>query len=96
VYESEEVLDTVIAADEEALKVVHPGKQAFHLPTAAIAAQRTSIQGSAAGAPIGRNHLDAVFRFELLVEPVGVTGFVADEAGGQLVEETSGSTSSTS
>jgi hypothetical protein len=45
--------------------------------------------------PIRRDQFDVVFVSEFLVERVRVIGFVADEAGGQFVEEGAGGTSST-
>jgi hypothetical protein len=43
-----------------------------------------------AAAPVGSDHFDVVFFGEPLVERVRVVSFVADEPGGQLIEETAG------
>ena len=40
--------------------------------------------------PVRRDQFDVVFVSEFLVERVRVIGFVADEAGGQFVEESAG------
>ena len=40
--------------------------------------------------PVRCDQFDVVFVSEFLVERVGVVGFVADEAGGQFVEEAAG------
>jgi hypothetical protein len=37
------VLDVVFPASDEAAEVVHPGEEAFYLPTSAVAAQRGGI-----------------------------------------------------
>lgn len=41
-------------------------------------------------APVGRDHLDAVFLLEPSVERIRVVGLVADEPCGEFVEEASG------
>src|SRR5271157_4781581 len=90
VDEAEEVLDVVLPTSDEAAEVVHPGEQAFYFPTSAVAPQLTSVLGLAAPPAIGRDQLDAVFRFELFIEPIRIVGFVADEPGGELIEKASG------
>lgn len=89
--EAEEVVDVIFPSGDEAAEVVHPGEKPLHLPPFPVAAQRTSILGSrSAAAPVGRDHLDAVFLPEHVVERVRVIRFVADEPVGKLVEEASG------
>ena len=90
VDEAEEVLDVVLPTSDEAADVVHPGEKPLHFPTFFVAPQLSSVLSFAAPPAIGRDQLDAVFLFELLVEPVRVVGFVADESGGKFVEKASG------
>src|SRR5271163_226829 len=89
--EAEEVFDMVLPSGDKAAEVMHPGKQPFHLPSSAIAAQGTSILGvESSPSPVGSDHFDAVLGGEFFIERVRVVGFVADEPGGELVEETGG------
>jgi len=80
----------VLPTSDEAAEVVHPGEKPLHFPTFFVAPQLSSVLSFAAPPAIGRDQLDAVFLFELFVEPVRVVGFVANEPGRQFVEETSG------
>ena len=80
----------VLPASDQAAETVHPGKQPLDLPATAIAAQLSPILRLAAPPPVRRDQLDVVRFGEFLVELVRVVGFVADEPGGQLVEEASG------
>ena len=48
--EAEEVLDVILPSGDESAKVVHPGKEPFHLPTFLVASQRASILRLAASA----------------------------------------------
>src|SRR5450755_4858111 len=90
VDEAEKVLDVVFPSGDESAEVVHPGEKPLHLPSSLVASQGASVLRLAAPAAIRRDQFDAVVLFELLVEPVGVIGFVADEPGGEFVEEASG------
>lgn len=90
VDEAEEVLDVVLPTGNEASEVMHPGKQSFHFPATAVTAQFPSILALASALSVGCDQFDGIFLGELFVEPIGVVGFVADEPGGQFVEETSG------
>lgn len=87
---AEEVLDVVLPSGDEAAEVVHPGEEPFYFPAPTVAAQLASILSMASALPVRRDQFDVVFVSELLVERVGVVGFVADEAGGQFVEEAPG------
>src|SRR5579872_7174136 len=89
VDEAEEVLDVVFPASDETAEVVHPSEEPLHLPALSVAAELAAILTSAPVAPIGRDHLDVVFLAERAVERVRVVGLVADEPGGELVEEAS-------
>ena len=89
--EAEEVLDMVFPSGDEAAKVVHPGKEAFHLPAFSIAAELAAILCSASpSASIRRNQFDSVLFRELGGERLRVVGFVTDEPGGEFVEKASG------
>jgi hypothetical protein len=90
VDEAEEILDMVFPSGDEAAEVMHPREEPLHFPAPAVAAQLTAILTPAPVAPVGRDHLDAVFLLERAVERVRVVGLVADEPGGKLVEEASG------
>lgn len=58
---------------------MHPGEEAFYLPTSALAAQLSSVLGLASGAPVRGDQFDAVLPLEPFIEPVGVIGLVANE-----------------
>jgi hypothetical protein len=89
--EAEEVFDVVFPSGDESTEVMHPGEQSFHFPSPAVAPQLASILSLlAATTAVRRDHFDAVLGGELLVERVRVVGFVADEPGGELVEEAAG------
>ena len=87
VDEAEEVLDVVLPASDEAAEVMHPDEEPLHLPALSVAAQLAPILTPASIAPVRRDHLDVVFLAERAVELVRVVGLVADEPGGELVEE---------
>src|SRR5579864_2132347 len=86
VDEAEEILDMVLPSGDEAAEVMHPREKPLHFPAPAVAAQLAAILTPA---PVGRDHLDAVFLLERAVERIRVVGLVADEPGGKLVEEAS-------
>jgi len=44
-YESEEVFDVVFPSCDQSAVVLHPGKDAFDFPAAAIATQRAPVLG---------------------------------------------------
>ena len=91
--EAEEVFDVVFPSGDQTAVVLHPGKEPFDFPSAAITAQRASILGLAlAVGPVGRDHLDAVFT-HLLVQRIRVVGLVANQSFGKLIEEASGQNS---
>ena len=69
-HEAEEVLDVVFPPCNQSAVVLHPGKEPFHLPAAAVAAQRAAVLCFLlAVGPVGRDHFDAVFA-HLLVQRV--------------------------
>jgi len=92
-YESEEVFDVVFPSCDQSAVVLHPGKDAFDFPAAAIATQRAPVLGLVfAVDAVGRDHLDAIFT-HLLVERVRVVCLVADQSFRQFVEKASGQNS---
>jgi hypothetical protein len=90
VDEAEEVLDVVFPSGDESAEVVHPREEPLHFPAPAVTAQLTGILTPASVAPVGRDHLDAVLVLERAIERVRVVSLIADEPGGELVEEASG------
>jgi hypothetical protein len=78
---------------DQTAEIVHPGKQPFHLPSTLVTTQGAAILRFAAIATIGRDHLDAIFFVQSLVQSVRIVGFIADQPFGQLVEEASGQNS---
>ena len=91
VDEAEEVFDVVFPSSDEAAVVLHPGKDAFDLPSAPIAAERSAILcPPLAVRSVRRDHLDAVLSSELFIERIRVVGLIADQSCGQLVEQASG------
>ena len=88
--EAEEVLDVIFPSGNESAEVVHPGEEPLHFPSSLVAPQLASVLRLSAPAPVGRDQLDAVLLFELLIESVRVVGFVSDELFGEFIEETSG------
>ncbi len=88
---AEEVFDVIFPSCDEAAEVLHPCKQPFHFPSSAISPQPAPIlRLLPAAATVRSDHFDVVFGGEPLVERVRVVSFVADEPGGQLIEEASG------
>jgi hypothetical protein len=90
VVEAEEIPDVVFPSSDEAAEIMHPREESFHLRALSVAAQLAPIQTPASVAQVGRDHLDVVFLAERAIERVRVVGLVADEPGGELVEEASG------
>src|SRR5580698_5396313 len=88
---AKEVFDVIFPSSDEAAEVLHPCKQPFHFPSPAISPQLAPIlRLLSAAATVRSDHFDVVFGGEPLVERVRVVSFVADEPGGQLIEETAG------
>lgn len=77
--EAEEVFDMVFPSRDESAVVLHPGKEPFDFPSAAVAAQEAAILRLLFA--VGRDHLDAVLA-HLSVESVGVISLVANQSFG--------------
>src|SRR5580704_1132926 len=82
-----------LPARDQTAEILHPGKQALHFPATPVTTQWAAILRFAAIATVGRDHLDAIFFGQSLVQGVRIVGFVADQPLGQLVEEASGQNS---
>jgi hypothetical protein len=81
----------IFPASDEATEGMHPGKEPFDLPSSSISTQWAAVLSLASPlAPVGRDHLDAVFSGELLVERIRVVGLVANELCGEFVDEACG------
>ena len=92
-YEAEEVFDVVFPLCDQPAVVLHPGKEPFDFPAAAVAALWPSVLGLLfAVGPAGRDHLDSVFT-HLLVQRIRIVDLVANQPFGQLVGEASGQNS---
>ncbi len=69
--ESEEVFDAILPSCDESAVVLHPCKEPFNFPAAAVSAQRTSILCLLfASRSVGRDHLDAVLFGQLLIQRI--------------------------
>lgn len=78
----------VLPADHQTAKVMQPGKQSFHSPTSAVAAQRTAIlRRRPALSAMRCDHLDAIAFGQVLIQAVAVVGFIADQSCREGVEE---------
>ena len=68
--------------------MMEPGKQSFHSPTSAVAAQRTTIlRRRPALSAMGCDHLDAVTLGQVSIQKVTVVRFVTDQSRREGVEE---------
>ena len=88
--ETEEVFVVELPSGDEPAEVVHPGEEPFDLPALLIAAKLAPVLGFASVATVGRDHLDAVFVLEPLVELVRIVGLVSDQSSWEFVEKASG------
>jgi hypothetical protein len=85
---AEEVLDVVLPADHQPTKIMQPGKQPFHSPTSAVAAQRTTIlRRRLALSTMRCDHLDATAFGQISIQAVTVIGLVADQSRREVIEE---------
>ena len=84
----EEIVRVSLPPCDDAAEVMKPSEQAFDLPTTTPASKRSTILcARAAIRPMGSNQLNVVVGGEMVVQPVAVVGFVADQSGGELFEE---------
>jgi hypothetical protein len=73
VDKAEEVLDVVFQSGDESAEAVHPGEESLHLPAFSVLAQPSPVLAPVPVAPVGRDHLDAVFLLEPAVERIRVS-----------------------
>ena len=87
--EAKEVLDVVFPPSHRVTrrrKLCIHAKNRSTLPALSIAAQLAPILSPGSIAPFGRDYLNVLFLAECAVEQVRVVGFIADEAGRELIE----------
>jgi hypothetical protein len=78
----------VLPADDQATKVMQPGKESFHSPTPAVTAQRTAIlSGFPTRSAMRCDHLDTIAAGQVSIQAVAVVGFIADQSCGESIEE---------
>ena len=83
-----EVFGMIFPADHEAAKVVQPGKQAFDLPSFAVAAQGAAVVEAGTGAPAAMRGDQQDFLFEeFLAQWIAVVSAVRDEPPGQFIDQ---------
>jgi hypothetical protein len=87
---SEVVFDVVFPSGNEAAEVVDPCEEPLDFPPFSVEAQGTAILRFGAFATVRRDHFDAVVFGQLSVKPVRVVGLVADQPGGEFIEEAGG------
>src|SRR6478672_9034014 len=84
------VPDVSLPAGDHAAAVVEPGKEPFDFPAALRASQRPAVLCLRAAPTIRRDHLDAVLRYQQVVESIAVIAAVADQAPREVGEEAAG------
>ena len=87
----EEVIRVPFPARHDATEVMKPGEESFNLPASASAPKRPAIlsTGMAIGS-MGRDQLNAIGGRQVVVKPIAVIPFVADQSRGELPEESRG------
>src|SRR5689334_12130330 len=87
--EAEKVLQVILIPRDQTPEVLQPGKQAFNLPTPAIATQAAAILSARLGAVgfVRRDQLNALVS-QAVVQRVAVIGLIPNQPFGNLVEET--------
>ena len=71
----------------EASVIEQPREEAFDLPAPFHASQRPAVLCAPAVLAVGSNHLDAVRRHQVLIEPITVVATVADQSERKVWEE---------
>ena len=86
VYKAEEVLGFVFIPCADAAESKQPSKEALHLPSTSVPAQRPAI-GEASGHGTSWGYQLDVLRREVFLELLAVVRFVADELLGRFPGE---------
>jgi hypothetical protein len=86
---SEEIFRVIFPAHDEAAKIMQPGKQAFDLPTAAVATQGATVLGGgfAAVPAVWGDQLHSQGTAQALVQRIAVVGFITDQPRGSFGEK---------
>lgn len=63
-----------------------PREQPLHDPATLVEAQGSAVLRLALVLPVGRDHFDAVFLFEISVQRIGIIQLIADQSRHQFVE----------
>jgi hypothetical protein len=87
---AEVVLDVIFPPGDESAEVMHPCEETLHFPSSFVSTELASVLTSRSIAAVWCDHLDAVFLFQFSVQPIRVEGFIANQSGGQFVEEAAG------
>jgi hypothetical protein len=66
---------------------MQPGEEAFDLPTAADASERTPVLRARAAVPIRGDHFDPIRAHQRVVERIAVVAAIADQPRGKIGEE---------
>ena len=85
----EEILWVVFPANDDATKIMKPGKQAFDFPATPVAAQHAAVLGdrSAAVPAVRRDQLHMEMFAYPLIQRIAVVGFIADQSLRCFTEE---------
>jgi hypothetical protein len=88
---AEEVSRVSFPARDNAAEVMKPGEEALNLPAPTTAAKRPAIlSADATNRSMRGDQLDAIGCGKMLIEPVAVVPFVADQSRRELPEEARG------
>ncbi len=85
---AEEVFSVILPTNHQPTKPVQPGKESFHAPTSAIAAERATVLGEPfAIAFVRSDQLDIVGFQQIVIQGITIVGGVANQSFGKFVEE---------
>jgi hypothetical protein len=70
VDKAEKVFDVVFPSGDKPPEVVHPGEEPFHFPASSVRSQLAPVLGFASTTTVGRDHFDAIFIGEFVIECV--------------------------